>query len=103
MAQTVPRSFVASPEIHRVVAQDNQYLVIESNWKPGQRDKFHSTPAYLSYNVTDCHLRRHLPVGQIVDYGTAPAGYAAQMQAVDSYAVENVGKSDCRVITFAPK
>ena len=53
----VPRSFEASPDIYKIVAQDDQYLTIEVMWKPGQRDQFHSHPKSLSYRVTDCNLR----------------------------------------------
>lgn len=103
MAQTLPRAFVVSPDIYKVVAEDDKYLVIEANWKPGQQSKFSSSPASLSYNVTDCHLRRHFPDRQVTDYGPTLAGSARQMPAYDSVSFENVGKNACRVVTFAPK
>jgi hypothetical protein len=103
LAQTLPRSFAASPDIYKVVGEDDKYLVIEANYKPGQRSTFFSTPAYLSYLVTDCHLRKHYPDGQIVDNGPSPAGFAIQQPAYDSISIENVGKKACRTVFFAPK
>ncbi len=38
IAQTVPHSLIASPEIYKVIAENEQYRVIEVTWKPGQRD-----------------------------------------------------------------
>ena len=101
-AQPIPRSWEASPDIHRVIAEDDKYVVIESVWKPGQRDQIHSSPARATYYLTDCNLRIHLPDGKRADF-FSPALIARLSTALESYSVENIGQSDCRSVTFVPK
>jgi hypothetical protein len=55
----LPRSFVASPDTYRVIAQNKQYKVVDVVWTPGQRDVPHSHPASAVYYLTDCSLRVH--------------------------------------------
>ncbi|MBK5206666.1 MAG: hypothetical protein JJD98_15045 [Polaromonas sp.] len=53
IAQTTPHSLVASPDIYKVIAENEQYRVIEVTWKAGQRDKMHSHPASAVYYPMD--------------------------------------------------
>lgn len=101
-AQGVPRSFVASPEVYKVVAQDQTYLVIEATWAPGQRDKPHSHPHHARYFPTSCSLRTFLPDGTTSDL-YPPAGAAVVRGSVESVSLENIGSSACRMIFFEPK
>jgi hypothetical protein len=101
-AQNVPRSFVASPDVYKVVAQDNQYLVIEATWAPGQRDKPHSHPHHARYFPINCSLRATLPDGTHSDL-YPPAGGAIVRGSVESVSLENIGSSACKMIFFEPK
>lgn len=38
------RSYVASPDVYKVIAESNNTRVILATWKPGQRDAWHSHP-----------------------------------------------------------
>ena len=96
------RSFVASPDIYRVVAENDQYVIIEVTWKPGQRDRFHSHPAAAVYYLTDCNGRGHFPDGKTVE-NVRKAGTARLQGPITSHSVENIGKSDCKLIMFEPK
>lgn len=49
LAQGLPRSFEASPDIYKVIAEDTRYRIIAVTWKPGQRDQLHSHPASAVY------------------------------------------------------
>jgi beta-alanine degradation protein BauB len=102
LAQTTPRSFVASPDVYKVIAQNDQYLVIEGTWQPGQRDQFHSHPAAATYFLTDCTLSYYYPhsagSSRLWTSGTA---FAAP--PIESHSVENLGGSECKVIMFEPK
>lgn len=102
MAQPVPPDYVASPDIYKVVAKDDKYLVVEGSWKPGQRDVFHSHPAMLYYWVTPCTIRFHFPDGTTRD-AQVSAGQAGAAQLMPSHVFENVGLSDCRIIMFEGK
>jgi beta-alanine degradation protein BauB len=100
-AQQLPRSFAASPDIYKVVAQSEQYKVIEVTWKPGQRDIQHSHPASAVYYLTDCSLRIHAPDGSFRD--AKPKSGMAMVQApIPGHVLENTGAAECRIVMFEP-
>jgi hypothetical protein len=101
-AQVAPRSFVASPDVYKVVAENEQYLVIEVTWKPGQRDQFHSHPVAGTYWLTDCAVRVHAPDGTFQE-SSRTAGRAGVQSPIASHSFENISKADCRLIMFEPK
>lgn len=101
--QAVPRSFVASPDIYTVVAENEQFRIIAVTWKPGQRDNWHShgSPTGV-YNVTACTMRSHLPDGKTNEINRK-AGDARFGTQPPSHSLENIGKEDCRLIIFETK
>jgi hypothetical protein len=102
-SQAVPQSFAASPDVYKVIAENEQYRMILATWKPGQRDDWHSHgPTVGGYFLTDCHLRAHTPDGKNVE-NQRNAGFASVSGRVASHSVENIGSSECRVILFEPK
>ena len=102
-SQAVPLSFVASPDVYKVIAENEQYRVVSATWKPGQRDNWHShASAVANYYVTDCSLRGHTPDGKSVE-SNRKAGFASVGGRVPSHSVENIGKTECTVILFEPK
>jgi len=102
-SQAVPQSFAASPDVYKVIAENEQYRMILATWKPGQRDAWHSHgPTVGNYFLTDCHLRAHTPDGKSVE-NQRNAGFASVSGRVASHSVENIGSSECRVILFEPK
>lgn len=102
-AQDVARSFVASPDIYTVIAEDEKYRVIAVTWKPGQRDNWHSHGAPVAaYNLTDCNMRMHTPDGKVVENNNK-AGAARVRAQAPSHSLENIGSTDCKVILFEPK
>lgn len=100
-AQAVPNSFVASPDIYKVIAENEQYRVISVTWKQGQRDVQHSHPASAVYYVTDCKLRGYSPNG--VGEFSPKAGMAIVQKPIAAHSMENIGDADCRLIMFEPK
>jgi len=100
-AQTPPRSYVASPDIYKVLAQNEQYKIIAVAWRPGQKDLMHSHPASGVYYLTDCSLRLHAPDGSARDV-QPKAGLALVQSAIPGHVVENTGSSDCKLIMFEP-
>jgi hypothetical protein len=102
IAQTVPHSLVASPDIYKVIAEDEQYRVIEVTWQPGQRDQFHSHPASAVYRLTDCNLRIYGPTGAFRE-SAGKAGIAVVQKPIPSHSMENIGQSVCKLIMFEPK
>lgn len=102
VAQPVPDSFVASPDVYKVIAENDRYRVIAVTWRPGQRDAWHSHPMAAVYNLTDCKMRSHFPDGTTRE-GESKAGAARVNPPVPSHALENVGQTECRLIMFEPK
>ena len=100
-AQQLPRSFVASPDVYKVIAQNEQYKVIAVTWKPGQKDALHSHPASAVYYLSDCSLRVYAQDGTSRE--AQPKGGAAVVQGpIAGHVIENIGASDCRLIMFEP-
>ncbi len=102
-AQNVPHSLVASPDIYKVIAENDQYRVIEVTWKPGQRDVPHSHPASAVYYTMDCTLRGYGPNGALLGQSERKAGTAVVQPPIAAHAVENAGTSVCKLIMFEPK
>ncbi len=101
LAQDLPRSFVASPDIYKVIAQNDQYKVIAVTWKSGQKDVAHSHPASAVYYLTDCSLRIYAKDGS--DRDAQPrAGAAIVQQPIPAHVLENIGTADCRLVMFEP-
>ena len=101
-AQDAPRSFVASPDIYKVIAEDDNYRVIAVTWKPGQRDKLHSHGSVVAaYNLTDCTARIHNQNGKTTEL-SRKAGQAL-VSPTQIHSIENVGKKNCKIILFEPK
>lgn len=100
-AQPLPRSYIASPDIYRVLAQNDQFKVIAVTWKPGQKDVLHSHPANAVYYLTDCSLRLYAMDGSYRD-AQPKAGAAIVQAAIPGHVLENVGTADCRLVMFEP-
>lgn len=103
LGQGVPLSFAASPDVYKVIGENEQYRVIAVTWKPGQRDNWHSHGAAVAaYNLTDCNMRVHTPDGKTLDR-TSKAGDARVQKQGPSHSLENIGKTECKLILFEPK
>jgi hypothetical protein len=102
LAQVAPPGFVASPEIYKVIAENEKFRVIEVTWKPGQKDVAHSHPDAAVYYLTNCTMRGQAASGAPRD-GTREAGKAHVQGPIASHTVENIGTTDCKLIMFEPK
>jgi quercetin dioxygenase-like cupin family protein len=102
MAQAVPPDFIAASDVYKVVAENDQYRLVEATWKPGQRDAFHSHPAMLYYWVTACSVRFYMPDGKQRDATITPGQSGAQVP-VASHSVENVSQSECKIVMLESK
>lgn len=97
----LPRSYVASPDIYKVIAQNEQLQVIDVRWAPGQKDVMHSHPASGVYYLTDCELRLHAPDGATRDV-KLKAGFALAQAPIPAHVLENIGAAECRLVMFEP-
>lgn len=96
-AEDAPRSYIASPDVYKVIAENNKTRVILATWRPGQRDQWHSHPPTGVYWLTDCEARLHTPDGKFVE-AKQKAGYAVVQAAIPSHSFENRSNAECRTI-----
>src|SRR5665647_122130 len=98
-ADDAPRSYIASPDVYKVIAETNKTRVILATWQPGQRDAWHSHPVTGVYFLTDCEARIYSPDGKFVDV-SPKAGRAVVQAAIPSHSFENRSSAECRFIIF---
>ena len=101
--QTAPLSYKASPDVYKVLAENDQFRVVLATWKPGQKDIQHSHPASAVYRLSECKARVTGADGKVIGEGVAPAGTATLQNAVESHALENTGTSDCQILIVERK
>jgi hypothetical protein len=102
-APTVPHSLAASPDIYKVIAENDKYRVIEATWQPGQRDKLHSHPDSAIYYPMDCMLRGYGANGELMGQSLRLAGSALVQIPIPAHSVENAGTTPCKLVMFEPK
>ena len=100
MAEDAPIAPEASPDVYKILAENDQMRVIEAIWKPGQKDNFHSHPGdRASIYLTDCKLRLSKPDGTYRD--ASPKGGTAKVRTnepVKSHMAHNTDDQVCKII-----
>jgi predicted metal-dependent enzyme (double-stranded beta helix superfamily) len=103
VADEAPDAVTVSPDVYKVIAENDSLRVVAATWKPGQRDVMHSHPAIGIYILSDCEkMRVHYADGTSKDW-SAKSGTAGANAPVTSHAIENIGDTECRTIFFEPK
>jgi len=97
IAENVPESHVASPEIYKVLSESNGLRVILATWKPGQKDNMHSHPALAAYSLTNCSARFFKADGGTVDK-QLKAGNGRTKGPTKKHAFQNIGKKICQTL-----
>jgi hypothetical protein len=100
-AQQLPRSFEASSETDKVLAQNDQYRVVAVICKPGQHDVLHSRPATAVCYLTNCVSRIHSLDGEFFD-AKPFAGAAIVQPLIPGRVLENIAASECNLIMLEP-
>jgi predicted metal-dependent enzyme (double-stranded beta helix superfamily) len=102
-AQDVPPHYKASPDVYKLVSENDKFRVIEATWKPGMRDAWHShSGAETAYRLTDCQSRIHTPDGKSQDR-TGKAGEVNFNPIIVSHSFENVGPAECKALIVERK
>lgn len=97
VAGDVPSAPEISPDVYKVLAENDQWRVIEATWQPGQEDNFHYHPAdRVSLYITDCKLRLSKPDGTYRDANPkAGTAKARTGKPVKSHKAKNIGDKVC--------
>jgi hypothetical protein len=102
LAQNAPPCYVASPDVYHLVHEDDNYLVIEATWQPGQKDSLHSHFPTVIYWITDCQLTAEIPGGNRIE-GKQTAGSSRIQPAVVAHFAINEGSSVCKALLVERK
>ncbi len=96
-AEEAPPAHKASPEIYKILAENDQFRVLEAIWQPGQEDDFHSHPAdRVSLYQTDCKLRlTNYDKSSRVGKPKADTAKARTGKPVKSHKAKNIGDQVC--------
>lgn len=87
----------ASPDNFKLLFENENVRVLEYILKPGEKDKPHTHPAKSSYVASGGKLKVYLDNGEII-LADEIAGTASWMNSVGKHYVENVGKSEIKII-----
>ena len=97
IAEDYPSAPEASPDVYKVLDENDQWRVIEATWQPGQEDNFHSHPGdRVTLYHTDCTLRLTNLDGTHRD-GKPKAGKAKARSGkpVKAHKAKNIGDNVC--------
>ena len=96
-AQDAPPAYEASPEVYKIIAENEQFRVIEATWQPGQEDEFHSHPPdRVHLYRTNCELQITNPDGsQRVAKPKVEMANIRTGKPVASHKAKNVGSEVC--------
>lgn len=97
IAGGAPTAPEASPNVYKILSENDQWRVIEATWAPGQEDNFHSHSAdRVSLFKTDCKLRLTKADGTFKDVSPkAGKAKARTGMPVKSHKAKNIGKKKC--------
>lgn len=90
-----------SPEIFKVILENDQVRVMEYQIKPGQRDAFHSHPQQVAYALSPAKIRVTSTDGTITEFDLQP-GDAIWQEPVTHYS-ENVGNNAAKILVVEIK
>ena len=97
IAEEYPSATEASPDVYKVLDENDQWRVIEATWQPGQEDNFHNHPGdRVTLYHTDCTLRLTNLDGTYRD-AKPKAGKATARSGkpVKAHKAKNIGDSVC--------
>lgn len=98
VAEDAPIAPVASPDVYKILAENDQFRVVEGTWQPGQEDNFHSHPAdRVSLIQTDCQLRLTKPDGTYRDAKPKAGRVIVRTGKPVTHKAKNTGDKVCVV------
>ena len=102
-AQNAPPSYTASPEVYKLLSENDQFRVIQATWNPGQGDVSHSHAGPLvAYNLTDCKLQLTSPDGKSA-VNERKRGETGFVPMTPSHTAKNIGTAMCQVLIVERK
>jgi hypothetical protein len=85
-----------SPEIYKLILDNDQVRVIEYHAGPGESDQMHSLPQRLTYTLTPVKLKVMAPDGNITNV-EAKEGQVYWQDPV-THSIKNVGTTEAKML-----
>jgi len=100
LAGNAPIASEASPQVYKVIAENDEWRVLEGTWQPGQEDNFHShTADRVSIFPMDCDLRLTKPDGTFKDvHPKAGKAKVRTGKPMPSHKAKNIGNKPCTLM-----
>ena len=86
-----------SPNIYKVLMENEHVRMVELTAKPGERDEWHSHPPMAAYFLTDAKLKLYTPDGESVEK-EGKAGQSLWQERVKMHSMENIGTTDAQIL-----
>jgi hypothetical protein len=103
IAQTAEPTYKGDPAVYKLIFEDANFRVIESNRPAGVTDKPHGHPVpSVVYNVSDCKTKLTAADGKTRE-SISKAGTASAVPIVPSHTAENIGTTACKQIFVEKK
>jgi len=103
VAEDVLPDYQASPEVYKVIAENEKIRVVLATWPPGYKDKVHSHPnMFAAFTVKECKRKLHKADGTVDEKQLKP-GTSRIINSVKSHYFENVGDTECQQVLFELK
>jgi len=90
-----------SPDVHRVVFENETIRMLEVSVKPGTKVPMHTNPQNINYILQGGTLRLISPDGSVVDLQVAEQQVIPA--PVGRHAVENIGQTEVRTLCIELK
>ena len=93
----VPGAPEASPDVYKVIAENDQVRIVLATWKPGQVDKPHSHPSAAVYTIKGCN--RKITKGDgTTDEKEIKSGTGRINPPVKKHTFQNLSKEECQQV-----
>jgi quercetin dioxygenase-like cupin family protein len=101
LSAIAPDPVYASPDVYRVMFENDSVRVLDIKLKAGEQSEMHSHPSYLVYALSSCKIKFSSMDGESGDFDIR-AGETMWRDA-ESHSATNIGDSDCHVLNIEIK
>ncbi len=93
-----PDATLASPDVYRVIFENDLIRVLDINLKAGSTSEMHAHPSYLVYALSSCKVKFTSMNGEAGD--VAIKAGETMWREEETHRATNVGDSDCRALNI---
>ncbi|HSG31569.1 MAG TPA: cupin domain-containing protein [Thermodesulfobacteriota bacterium] len=97
-----PDPLKVSPDVYRLLSENDTVRILELTTKPGQKDNMHGHPANVFYVLSGQSGKLYDEQGEVIEL-TISAGTASYQNATQNHQFENSGDTEIKVIMFELK